>query len=121
MQKGRYFPALRLPEIQSLLDGADHIDVKTVTGLVDLRTFIAGFLNYQPLWLLSFYAVRRVFVHLLSMRQAGLGLGRFLTPETVPMQVGRSAGFFTVRMAKEGHYWFADHSDTHLKATIGVV
>jgi hypothetical protein len=44
-------PALSLLEIQPLLANADYIDVKTVTGTVDLRTFIAGFFNYHPAWL----------------------------------------------------------------------
>lgn len=114
-------PALSVPEIQRLLANADYIDVKTVVGNVDLRTFIASLLNYRPAWLMSLYAVRAVFVRLLGMRQNHLDFGALLTPETVPMQVGKRAAFFTVRMAEEGHYWFADNSDKHLKATLGVV
>lgn len=121
MQERSYSPALSLPEIQSLLANADYIDVKTVTGNVDLRTFIADFLNYQPAWLMSLYAVRAVFVRFLGMRQGHRGFGAFLTPETVPMQIGKRAAFFTVRVAEEGRYWFADNSDKHLKATLGVV
>ena len=114
-------PALNLPEIQPLLASADYIDVKTVTGTVDLRTFIAGFSNYHPAWLLSLFAVRAVFVRFLGMRQEHMGSGTFLTPETVPMQIGKRAAFFTVCMAEEGHYWFAYKSDKHLKGTLGVV
>jgi len=121
MQERSCSPALSLPEIQPLLANADHIDVKTVAGNVDLRTFIASFLNYQPAWLISLYAVRAVFVRFLGMRQEHMGFRASLTPETVPMQVGKRAAFFTVRMAEERHYWFADHSDKHLKATLGVV
>ncbi len=114
-------PALSLPEIQPLLANADYIDVKTVTGTVDLRTFLAGFFNYHPAWLISLFAVRAVFVRFLGMRQEHLGSGAFLTPETVPMQIGKRTGFFTVCMAEEGHYWFAYNSDKHLKGTLGVV
>jgi hypothetical protein len=121
MHKRSGSPALSLPEIQPLLANADHIDVKTVTGNGDLRTFIAGFLNYQPVWLLSLFAVRAVFVRFLGMRQGHMRSGTFLTPETVPMQVGKRAGFFTVCLAEEGHYWFAENSDRHLKGTLGVV
>jgi len=121
MQERSYSPVLSLPEIQPLLANANYIDVKRVTGNVDLRTFIAGFLNYQPAWLMSLYAVRAVFVRFLGMRQKNMSFGGFLTSETVPMQVGKRAAFLTVRMAEEGHYWFADKSDKHLKATLGVV
>jgi hypothetical protein len=121
MQERTRFPALNLPEIQPLLANADYIDVKTVTGNVDLRTFIAGMFNYRPAWMMSLYALRAVFVRFLGMRQEKRGFGALLTPETVPMQVGKLAFVFTVRIAEEGRYWFADNSDRHLKATLGVV
>jgi hypothetical protein len=121
MQKRSCSPALSLPEIQPLLAKADYVDVKTVIGNVDLRTFLAGCLNYHPAWLLSLFAARAVFMRFLGMRQKPMGSRAFLTPETVPMQVGKRAAFFTVRMAKEERYWFADNSDTHLKGTLGVV
>ena len=113
--------ALSLPEIQPLLANADYFDVKTVTGTVDLRTFLAGCFNYHPAWLTSLFAVRAVFVRVLGMRQEPMGASAFLTPETVPMRVGKHAAFFTVCMAEEGHYWFAYKSDKHLKGTLGVV
>jgi len=114
-------PALCLPEVQPLLTNADYIDVKTVTGTVDLRTFLAGFFNYHPAWLIALFAVRAVFVRFLGMRQEHRRPGAFLTPKTVPMQIGKRMGFFTVCMAEEGHYWFAFNNDKHLKATLGVV
>lgn len=112
---------LSLPELQPLLAKADHIDVKTVTGTVDLRTFIAGFFSYHPAWLRSLFAVRAVFVRFLGMRQGHIGSGTLLTPERVPMQIGKRMGFFTVCLAEEEHYWFASNSDKHLKGTLGVV
>ena len=115
------FHVLQMPEIQPLLAHADYIDVKTVTGKIGLRASIADFLNYRPAWLMSLYAVRAVFVRFLGMRQQRGTFSRLLTPETVPMQVGKRAAFFTVRMAEEERYWFADNSDKHLKATLGVV
>jgi hypothetical protein len=35
----------RLPELASLSEHADHVDVKTVIGSVDLRTFLANMLS----------------------------------------------------------------------------
>jgi len=121
MQKRSGSPALSLPEIQPLLANADYIDVKTVIGTVDLQTFLAGFFNYHPAWLISLFAVRAVFVRFLGMRQGRMKSGTFLTPERVPMQIGKRVSFFTVRLAEDGHYWFADNSDIHLKGTLGVV
>ncbi len=121
MQEKSCSPALSLPEIQPLLAVADYIDVKIVTGNGDLRTFLAGFLTYQPAWLISLFAVRAVFVRFLGIRQEQMGSGVFLMPETVPMQVGKRVAFFTVHMVEEGRYWFADRSEKHLKATLGVV
>ncbi|MBA2680056.1 MAG: DUF2867 domain-containing protein [Ktedonobacteraceae bacterium] len=111
----------RLPELVPLLERADHIDVKTVSGSVNLRTFLANMLNYQPDWITTLYGVRAVFVRFLNMRQNGLPHRQHLTPEGIPMQEGQSAAFFKVRMAREEHYWVAEIKDKHLKALLGVI
>ena len=46
----------RMPELAPLLEHADHIDVKTVSGSVDLRTFLANMFSYQPDWITALYA-----------------------------------------------------------------
>ncbi|GCE29951.1 hypothetical protein KDA_54350 [Dictyobacter alpinus] len=121
MRASNFSPVLNLPELQPLLANADYVDVKTVTGTADLRTFLAGLLNYHPAWLISLFVVRAVFVRLLGMRQERIGIRAPLTPERVSMQIGKRVGFFTVCMAEEERYWFAYNSDKHLKATLGVV
>jgi len=110
-----------VPELAALLEHADHIDVKTVSGSVDLRTFLANMLSYQPDWITSLYGVRAVFVRFLGMRQSGISRGRRLTPETIPMQEGMPASFFKVCKAEEEHYWLAEVKDQHLNAILGVV
>jgi len=82
---------------------------------------LAGCFSYHPAWLVALFAVRAVFVRFLGMRQEHMRSGAFLTPEMVPMQIGKRAAFLTVRMAEEGRSWFADQSATHLKGTLGVV
>jgi len=114
----------RSPELASLLDHADHVDVKTVIGSVDLRTFLANMLSYQPDWVTVLYGVRAIFVRFLGMRQHGIPRrqdSQYLTPENIPMQEGQPAAFFKIRMAREEHYWIAEVKDKHLNALLGVV
>jgi len=110
-----------IPELRPLLEDADHVDVKIVTGTVDLRTFVASMLGYQPGWLTGLYRLRAVLLRALGMRQAGIRRGPKMTPETVPMRPGSSAGRFTVRMAEEDRYWVAEARERHLEAALGVV
>ena len=111
----------RIPELGPVLKGADHIDVKVVTGTVDLRTFITAMLGYQPGWITALYRIRMVLLRALGMRQAGIRRGPKMTPETVPMRPGSSAGFFTVRVAEEDRYWVGGTSERHLESAVGVV
>ncbi len=105
-----------LPELASLLERADHVDVKTVIGSVDLRTFLANMFRYQPAWVTALYGVRAIFVRFLGMRQHGIP-----RRQSSPMQEGQPAAFFKVRMAREERYWIAEAKDTHLNALLGVV
>ncbi len=110
-----------IPELAPLLEGADHVDVKTVTSSVDLRTFLANMLGYRPGWVTLLYHIRAVFVQFLGMRQEGIPFVLRLNPEDVPMQAGKHASFFMIRMVEEERYWIAGVEDTHLKALLGVV
>ncbi len=111
----------RIPELRPLLEGADHIDVKIVTGTVDLRRFVASMLGYQPGWLTGLYRIQAVLVRVIALRQTGVPRRLRMTPNIVPMRPGSSAGFFTVRMAEEDRYWIAEASEKHLEAALGVV
>ncbi|MBE3557705.1 MAG: DUF2867 domain-containing protein [Ktedonobacteraceae bacterium] len=111
----------RIAELAPLLEHADHIDVKTVVSSVDMRTFLAGMLGYRPGWLILLYVIRAGFVRLLGMRQERLPSAFPSRPEDIPMQAGKKASCFTVRMAKEEHYWIAAAEDRHLEALLGVV
>lgn len=111
----------RIPELAPLLQNADYVDVKTVTGGVTMRTFLAGMLSYQPGWVTLLYHIRAVFVRLLGMRQRKMPSVAPLTPEEVPMQAGKNASFFRIRMVEEEHYWIAGIEDTHLNAILGVI
>ena len=108
----------KIPNISQLLKGANHIDVKTITGQTSLRQFIASMLSYYPGWIILLYRIRAILVKL-------LGLYRHPAPETLPelgpedvsFVVGEAVTFFTVRMAKEKHYWVGETpEDKHLRA-----
>ncbi|MGB0385340.1 MAG: DUF2867 domain-containing protein [Ardenticatenaceae bacterium] len=111
----------QVPEIASLMEGADHMDIKTVQGELGMREFIAGLLSYQPAWMTFLYHVRGWFVRLLGMRQHGVPQAPHMRPEDVPMKVGQPALFFTVVLAEEERYWFSEISESHLTAHLGVV
>ena len=110
------------PELKNILRNADHMDVKTVEGPVNLDGFIAAMLSFRPAWLIFFYRVRKVFVRLLGMRQDNDPA--ILTPlraEDVPFQSDKTASFFIVRHAVRNRCWIAETpDDKHLRAFLGI-
>lgn len=116
-------PLLNVPEIKTLFETADHIDVKTAEGPLPLREFVARLLSYQPAWVTALYGIRWGFVRLLGMKQNGIPQVNRLTAADVPMQAGTNSQFmhFNVIAAQEDAYWFAQASESHLTATIGVI
>jgi hypothetical protein len=110
-----------VPELQSLLANADHVDVKKISGPVSLREFLAGMLSYNPGWIKFLYAVRWGFVRLLGMKQSGIPQEIGVRPEEVAMTPGAKASFFTVKAASEDHYWAAGITEAHLTAHLAVV
>jgi hypothetical protein len=109
------------PELQKLVDQANHVDVKTVAGDVSLREFIAGMFSYYPGWIKNLYRIRWGFVRLLGMKQEGIPQTMQMQPADVPMNPGDKAAFFKVTMAEDGRYWLASASESHLTAYLGVV
>lgn len=103
------------------LEGADHVDEKTVDSNVPLREFIAGAFGYQPDWVTFLYRVRLVVVRFLGMKQEGIPHAMRVSPERVPFTAGKAMSFFTVAAASEGEYWIVSVNDQHLKAALGIV
>ena len=108
----------QIPEISQLFKGSNHIDVKTVEGQTSLRRFIAAMLSYYPRWILFLYRIRAILVKLLGLyRHPAPEALPELGPEDVSFAVGEAVTFFTVRMAKEKHYWVGETpEDKHLRA-----
>lgn len=109
------------PEIAPFLADADHIDVKTVTGAVSMREFIAAMFAVQPGWVNILWGVRAAFVRVLGMRQTRIPRSAPVQPADVPMIAGQRAWIFTVWQAAEERYWIGGSDDHHLKAGVAVV
>ena len=110
-----------LPELADLLPTADVIDVKTATGAVPLREFIAGSLGYQPGWIKSLYAVRAVFAKVLRLDTAGMPPTGEIRPEDVSFTSGAPLSFFKVIRGEEHHYLLAGVDDNHLTAYLAII
>jgi len=113
----------QIPEISQLLKGSNHVDVKTIAGQASLRQFIASMLSYYPAWILFLYRIRTILVKLLGLYRHPMPEALpELTPVDVSFVVGETVTFFTVRMAKEKHYWVGETpADKHLRAYFCVV
>ena len=111
-----------IPQLKGLLRNADHVDVKTVQGQVDLSGFIAAMLSFRPAWLVFFYRIRKVFVRLLGMRQDDdPKMLKPLYAEDIPFHPGKTASFFIVRHAQKDRYWIAETpEEKHLRAFFGI-
>ncbi len=112
-----------IPEIAPLFEGADYIDVKTAEGNPSLHKFIARMLSYYPRWVICLYRIRGVLVRILGLyRHPRPELLPQLTPKDISFVPGEAVTFFTVRMAKDEHYWVGETpEDKHLRAYFAVV
>ena len=105
---------LDVPGLAALMEGADHVDVRTVTGTLSLRAFVASTLSYQPAWMTFLYHVRGGVVRLLGMRQDGVPQSVRFSPDDVPLEPGAEFLFFTVHSAEDDRYWIGGFVDQHL-------
>lgn len=113
-------------ELAGVLDGADHVDVKTIESGVSLREFVAGALGVRHWWVSALFGVRVVFAWLLRLNQAGSASARSSTsgplrPDQLPFVPGSTISFFTVRAAVEGRYLLLAAADTHLTGQLAIV
>lgn len=110
-----------IPQISTLLQNANHVDVKTVESTASLREFLAAMMSYQPGWVTFLYGVRAVFVRFLGMKQPGIPRPRRLSPDKVSLTPGDPAYFFKVKIAQEDAFFVSEIKDKHLDAMLGVV
>jgi hypothetical protein len=111
------------PAVAARLEGADHVDIHSVTGELSLREFIAGFMNYRPVWMRFLFSLRnRVLVRLLRIRSDGdyEDTGR-LRPEDISFTPGERVSIFPVREAVDGAYWIGGEDESHLSFDLCIV
>ncbi|WBQ06070.1 DUF2867 domain-containing protein [Kribbella sp. CA-293567] len=110
-----------LPELTDLLPTADVIDVKTVTGAVTLRQFVAGALGNGSVPGRALFAIRVPIARLLRLEMAGMPAKTKLRPEEVPFTPGEPLSFFTVLRGEEEHYLLLEVTDNHLVAHLAII
>lgn len=104
-----------VPELAPLLDGADHLDVKTVQTNIGLREFVCAMLLWRPWWATALYRLRGVVARALRLEHSAEEEYVF-TPQTLPMAPGEDVGFFSLRMAREDAFYVLEAEDNHLGA-----
>jgi uncharacterized protein DUF2867 len=109
------------PELNSLLAGADHVDVKITEADLTLREFVSSALGWQPGWMKMLFGARVVFAHLLRLRNPRVPAGPPLRPEEIPFSPGGKVRFFTVVGAAEDRYIVLEAADSHLTGYLAVV
>jgi hypothetical protein len=111
-----------IPELTAVIDGADHVDVKTVTASLSLREFVAATLRFRPRWLVGLFAIRAAFAWLLRLRHpVPTRVDRRPTAERISFAPGAAAGFFTVTAGQEDTFLLMHASDTHLTGYLAFV
>lgn len=109
-----------IEEIKPYLKDANHVDVKTVAGRVNLRKFIASMMSHQPWWLVMLYRIRALVASILGLeKHIELDGPIHISPEDISFTPGENAHFFIVRKAKDNQYLIAETpDDKHLRAYI---
>lgn len=112
----------QVEELQVLLEGADHVSVRTVEGDVTLQEFLAGMFAYRPGLIRFLYRLRSGLVRPLGIRQQPLPELDEWIPREVPMLSCGNIWFFSVSLAREDRYWIGCcPEESHLTAFMGVV
>ena len=109
------------PELNPLIAGADHVDVKITEADLTLREFLSGALGYQPTWMRMLFGARVVFAHLLRLRNPRVPAGPRLRPEEIPFSPDGKVRFFTVVEGAEERYIVLEAADSHLTGYLAVV
>ena len=109
----------QIEELQPLLKGADHIDVKIVEGNISHEEFISSFLSF-PKWIQFLFKLRLFLAKFFGLQHKSV-TDPILESKDIPLTIGDSIRSFTVVMVKKNQYWVVESpNDKHLKAYLGV-
>jgi hypothetical protein len=110
-------------ELAAVLDGADHVDVKSVDSELGLRQFVDGALSSRPWWVTALFGVRVLFAWMLRLDKAGppSSARRSLLPDQIQFVPGAPVSFFTVTAAQEDTFLLLEAADTHLTGYLAFV
>ena len=109
------------PDVLSLFDDADHVDVKRGQGDVNLREFVAAAASWHPAWMRMLIRARGVFARGLRLDRPDIPIGTRLGPEDVSFAPGDTVGFFTVTAGAEDRYLVLEGADNHLTGYCAIV
>ncbi|MGH8776503.1 MAG: DUF2867 domain-containing protein [Jiangellaceae bacterium] len=108
-------------DVRLLFADADHVDVKTGQGELNLREFVAAAMSWQPAWLKALFRAREVLARLLRLDRPDVPAGARLRPEDVSFAPGTSMWFFTVTAGAEDRYIVLKAADNHLTGYCAIV
>ena len=110
-------------DIITVMDTADHVDIKTFESKTNLRGFVSAMLSYYPWWIIWLYRIRTLLVRLLGLEEhEAPDSAPHISPEDLSFSTGDNATFFIVNKAEEDDFWLAETpEDKHLKAFLGIV
>lgn len=111
----------RLEKMAGFKNGVDHMDMKSGVGTGSVRAFVAGVLSYEPGWMRLLWKIRFYLLRVLGQGQDGVPEHKRFTPDTLPVEAGQSASFFTVMESDGETYWVATGEENHLAASIAAV
>lgn len=114
--------ASQIPALAALLEGANHVDVKSVDGPATLTMceFIARTFSYQPAWLSGLFRVRNVFARLLRLPADAAPVRQRFCAGDVPLTPGAELYFLRLQEAQEDRYWIGCFEDKHLTGHVVV-
>ena len=110
----------RLPGMDGLVEGADHVDVHTMDGNGTVLGLAAGILSYRPGWMALLWRVRVWLLRALGQGERAVpGRDRW-TEATLPRTPGEKAGFFSVVRTDGETHWIVEGKESHLEAAMAV-
>ncbi len=104
------------PWIETVSQGADYRDWKSVYGRVPLDFFVANVLKYWPVWFQSFRVPQVIIASVFSMR-----LGPRGRSVAVPMTQGDHVAPFKVVSAQSDSHWIGKAEDKNLVAHVVIL